>query len=126
MLIIIDDDAMVGEAIADYFNETYPVKWFTSPKEALAFAQAEPFFAQVFIVDYRMPEMNGGQVARAIKSLNKDFQVILISGFTDFEDIQMLLKQKDIDEFHRKPLDFAALKKSVEFRRKMFLKKSAI
>ncbi|MFQ3607616.1 MAG: response regulator [Chloroherpetonaceae bacterium] len=126
MLIVIDDDTIVGETIADYFSDTYPIKVFTLPKEALAFVQTDPFFPQVFIVDYRMPEINGGQVARAIKKLNKDFQVILISGFSDFDDIQALLKQKDIDEFHRKPLDFAALKKSIEFRRKMFLKKSAL
>lgn len=126
MLVIIDDDAMVAESIADFFNDTYPVKWFTSPKSALTFVQDEPFFAEVFIVDYRMPETNGGVVARQIKNINKNFQVILISGFADFEDVQSLLNQKDIDEFHRKPLNFDALKKSVAFRRKMFLKKSAI
>ncbi len=126
MLIIIDDDAMVGETLSDVFDGTYAVKSFTSPRKALAFAEAEPYFPQVFIVDYRMPEMNGREVARIIKNFNKNFQVILISGFTDFEDIQELLRQKDIDEFHRKPLDMEALKKSVEFRRKMFLKKSAI
>lgn len=126
MLIVIDDDLIVGETISDFFSEIYPVKFCTSPKEAFDFIEREPFFAQVFIVDYRMPEMNGGQVARQIKSLNKDFQVILISGFTDFEDIQYLLRQRDIDEFHRKPVDYERLKKSVEFRRKIFLKKSAI
>ncbi len=126
MLVIIDDDAIVGETVSDFFEGIYEAKYFTSPKEALAFVEREPFFPQVFIVDYRMPQMNGGQVARAVKNINKDFQIILISGFTDFEDIQALLKEKDIDEFQRKPLDFDALKKSVEFRRKMFLKKSAI
>lgn len=126
MLVVIDDDVMLGESILDYFSEIYSVKYFSSPKKALTFVQSEPFFPQVFVVDYRMPEMSGGQAARVIKSLNKNFQVILISGFTDFEDIQMLLKQKDIDEFLRKPLDFLILKKSVEFRRKIFLKKSAL
>lgn len=126
MLIVIDDDPSVGETISDVFDETYTVKYFQSPIEALKFVQSEPFSAQVFIVDYRMPEMNGGEVARQIKAINQDFQVILISGFTDFEDIQMILRQRDIDEFHRKPLDFNALRKSVEFRRKLFLKKSAI
>lgn len=126
MLIVIDDDLIAGETISDFFSEIYPVKFYTSPKETFDFIEREPFFPQVFIVDYRMPEMNGGQVARQIKSLNKDFQVILISGFTDFEDIQYLLRQRDIDEFHRKPVDYERLKKSVEFRRKIFLKKSAI
>lgn len=126
MLVVIDDDQMVGETVVDAFSDSIDVKYFESPKEALAFAESDPFFPQVFIVDYRMPEMNGGQVARAIKTLNKDYQVILISGFSDFDDIQELLRQKDIDEFHRKPLDFSILKKSVDFRRKIFLKKSAI
>ncbi|MGQ9804660.1 MAG: response regulator [Chlorobiales bacterium] len=126
MLIVIDDDPIVGETISDFFNDIYPVKFFTSPKEAFDFIEREPFFAEVFIVDYRMPETNGGVVARRIKSLNKDFQVILISGFADFEDVQSLLKHKDIDEFHRKPVDYERLKKSVELRRKIFLKKSAI
>jgi DNA-binding NtrC family response regulator len=126
MLVVIDDEQAVAETISDFFGEQYPTKCFSSPVEALTFIQSEPFFAQVFIVDYRMPEINGGEVARQIKAINKDFQVILISGFADFEDIQMMLRQRDIDEFHRKPLDFNTLKKSVEFRRKIFLKKSAI
>ncbi len=126
MLVIIDDDPMVVETLSDVFDGIYTVKSFTAPKKALAFAEAEPYFPQVFIVDYRMPEMNGGEVARIIKNLNKNFQVILISGFTDFDDIQGLLKEREVDEFHRKPLDMEALKKSVEFRRKIFLKKSAL
>ncbi len=126
MLVIIDDDPMVCETLSDVFDGTYAIKSFTSPRKALAFAEAEPYFPQVFIVDYRMPEMNGGKTAQRIKNLNRDFQVILISGFEDFEEIQNLLKARQIDEFHRKPLDMEALKKSVEFRRKMFLKKSAL
>jgi len=126
MLVVIDDDPMVCETLSDVFEETYTVKYFTSPKKALAFVEAEPYFPQVFIVDYRMPEMNGGETARIIKNLNKNFQVILISGFTDFDDIQGLLKERQVDEFHRKPLDMETLKKSVEFRRKIFLKKSAL
>jgi len=125
MLIVIDDDEIIGEAICEHFSELYPTKFFQSPKDALAFVETEPFFPQVFIIDYRMPEMSGGFVARQIKSLNKDYQVILISGFADFEEVRVLLEQKDIDEFHRKPLDFVSLKRSVESRRKMFLKKSA-
>ncbi len=126
MLVIIDDDPLVGETLIDTFEDAYEVKFFEHPKNALEFAKAEPFFPQVFIVDYRMPETNGGIVARQIKALNPDYQVILISGFTDFDDIQALLKQKDIDEFHRKPLNLEGLRKSVDFRRKIFLKKSAI
>jgi len=103
-----------------------PLNTSPLPKKALAFVEAEPYFPQVFIVDYRMPEMNGGETARIIKNLNKNFQVILISRFTDFDDIQGLLKERQVDEFHRKPLDMETLKKSVEFRRKIFLKKSAL
>lgn len=126
MLVIIDDDITVGETLSDVFSEAYSAKFFQSPMEALKFIEAEPFFPQVCIVDYRMPEMDGGAVARRIKSLNKDLQIILISGFADFVIVQELLKQRDIDEFHRKPLDIQALKRSVEMRRKIFLKKSAI
>ncbi len=126
MLVIIDDDPMVGETLIDSLEELYEVKFFECPKKAFEFVAAEPFFPQVFIVDYRMPETNGGIISRQIKTLNPNYQVILISGFTDFDDIQLFLKQRDIDEFHRKPLNMEALKKSVEFRRKMFLKKSAI
>ncbi len=117
---------MVCETLSDVFEERYLVKHFTSPRKALSYVELESYFPQVFIVDYRMPDMNGAEVARIIKNLNKNFQVILISGFTDFEDIQELLKEREIDEFHRKPLDMEALKKSVEFRRKIFLKKSAL
>ena len=126
MLVVIDDDPIVCETLSDVFDGTYAVKSFTSPKKALAVAEAEPYFPQVFIVDYRMPDMNGAEVARIIKNLNKNYQVILISGFTDFDDIQGLLKERQVDEFHRKPLDMETLKKSVEFRRKIFLKKSAL
>lgn len=126
MLVIVDDDELLLESVIDYFQPIFNLKSFSSAKEALKFIEQNRFFPQVCLVDFRMPEMSGGILANRIKQIDETIQVILISGFTDFEQVQLLLKQKDIDEFQRKPIDFGILHKSIEFRRKLFLKKNAI
>jgi DNA-binding NtrC family response regulator len=126
MLVIVDDDGLVLESLADYFQTRFNLKTFLSPKTAIEFVEKERFFPQVCLLDFRMPEMNGGVLESRIKNIDESIQVILMSGFSDFDQVQLLLKQKSIDEFQRKPLDFHVLHRSIEFRRKLFLKKNAI
>lgn len=45
------------------------------------------------IIDFSMPEMNGMQTARALKEINADVKIVLISGLICDEEIQ---EQKDI------------------------------
>jgi CheY-like chemotaxis protein len=56
------------------------------------------------ITDIRMPKMNGLDLAAAIRKLNPEQKIILMSGFT--EDIEILQRQQKLGyPFLAKPVD---------------------
>jgi CheY-like chemotaxis protein len=51
--------------------------------------------ADLVIVDYAMPQMNGGEVVRKVKKSSPRLPVILLSGYT--ETLELETKVKDAD-----------------------------
>jgi CheY-like chemotaxis protein len=51
--------------------------------------------ADLIIVDYAMPQMNGGDVVRKVKKSSPRLPVILLSGYT--ETLELEIKVKDAD-----------------------------
>ncbi len=49
----------------------------------------------IVIVDYRMPQMNGGEVVREIKRANPKLPVILLSGYVETMDLEEKVKEGD-------------------------------
>lgn len=104
-LLLIDDKKVVldiyGRALS-HFGIT--VESFTNPAEAVARYSK---LVDLVVTDYQMPEMNGHQVAEAIRATNKDAKILLITasdvsgdGFTG-----VMRKPIIISEFIQKVLD---------------------
>ncbi len=49
----------------------------------------------IVIVDYVMPQMNGGEVVREIKRLNSKIPVILLSGYTETWGLEEKVTEAD-------------------------------
>jgi DNA-binding response OmpR family regulator len=78
--ILIDDDPSLVEAVADALSdEGVEVEAFTEPRSALARLKLPPR-PDVVLVDYLMPEMDGGQFVEELARAGIDVPVILISG----------------------------------------------
>ena len=79
-VLVVDDEASVREVLTEYLlSMGHTVKCASSGSEGLELFQAGEF--DVVITDRAMPDMNGDQVAAAIKILAPSVPVILLTGF---------------------------------------------
>jgi CheY-like chemotaxis protein len=78
ILCVDDDEAMLGYERALLERSGYVVLTTASPKQALKFVTACK--CDVVLLDYDMPEMNGNELACAIKQVRPEQLVILVSG----------------------------------------------
>ncbi len=78
-ILCIDDDAQ-SLKVRKILLETsdFRVHTATSGKEGLRFFRTH--HVDAVILDYEMPDMNGGQVARKLKSLRADVPVLILSA----------------------------------------------
>ena len=87
-LLVCDDDPAVLELICDALAaQGYDVVPVTSGRAALSVV-ARDMSIRLMVVDFTMPEMNGGAVTRAVLAERPDMPVLLITGNADPEAIQ--------------------------------------
>jgi CheY-like chemotaxis protein len=85
MILCIDDEP-VGLRVRKMLLETqgYKVLTATSGREGLQLFATHPIAAVV--LDYAMPEMNGDQVAIALRRLKPDVKILLFSAYVKFPE----------------------------------------
>ncbi len=85
-LILCVDDEPTGLRVRKMLLESkgYKVVTATSGREALEVFAQYPISAVV--LDYAMPEMNGDQVAIALKHLNPSVKILLFSAYMNFPE----------------------------------------
>lgn len=82
-ILLVDDDEMVGEAIATMLEECgHRVTVANSAAQALVYLKSEARFDLV-ITDYAMPGMTGLELARRVRDLKPDLPIILSTGYAD-------------------------------------------
>jgi len=77
------------------------VECFSSPAEAIERARHEPF--DLFVSDYRMPEMDGIEFLKAVKELQPDAARLILSGYADLNALIRAVNEVGIDRFIAKP-----------------------
>lgn len=111
-ILIVDDDKNVRSFLERYLKQKgYPfVQSVENGSEALKVTQKENI--KLVLLDIRLPDMNGVEVLRKIKSLNKDIKVIMITAFPE-EAIAKEALQYGACDYIVKPFDLACLKSAV-------------
>jgi CheY-like chemotaxis protein len=84
--ILCIDDEVKGLAVRKMLIEShgYEVVTATSGREGLALFVSHPIRAVV--LDYAMPEMNGAEVAAALKRINPAVKILLYSAYPDLPE----------------------------------------
>lgn len=102
-ILVVDDEPSIRSALKDILQlEGYQVCTASNGREGVElFSQAGHDFDLV-IMDMRMPEMDGKTAFREIRRLKNDQKVVLISGYSQQEDLQELIKN-GAAEFIAKP-----------------------
>ncbi|KAB2927410.1 MAG: response regulator [Dechloromonas sp.] len=80
---------------------TLEVEAFTSAREALQRARDEDF--DLFVSDYRMPEMDGIEFLKAAKEIRPDAARLILSGYADLNALIRAVNEVGIERFIGKP-----------------------
>jgi DNA-binding NtrC family response regulator len=102
-LLIVDDEESVRDSLYNWFIEDgYYVDCAQNAKEALSMLESRNY--DIILADIKMPGMDGLEMHRRIKSLNKDSIVIVMTAFASVETAVQALKDGAYD-YVTKPFD---------------------
>jgi len=120
-IMIIDDELIIGSMFEKMLTPSgFTVLAETSPRRALERIREIPDQIDVALIDLKMPEMNGIDVIKAIKSMAPEIVCIVLTGFASVDNTIAAIRAGAYD-FMQKPVNFDeltfALKRGVENRR---------
>ena len=85
-ILVVDDEALVLRGTAEMLRALgHRVIEAEGGAEALAMLHREPAIEAV-VTDYKMPRMDGAELARRIRKARPDMPILLISGYTGAAD----------------------------------------
>ena len=112
-LLIVDDEPGILQAMQRSFRRSnFHVFTAGSAEEGLALLEKETI--QVVLSDFRMPQMSGGELVRAIKQRHPDVVSMIISGYADFDSAVEVLNSGAAIKFLRKPWNNQSLLQEVD------------
>ena len=83
-ILVVDDDLLVLESLDDFLKQaSYTITTANSAREAIEQARETPY--DVAVLDMKMPEMDGFQVAAMLRQLQPSLRVIIFTGYASLE-----------------------------------------
>ena len=111
-ILVIDDDLAVCELLADSLATFgHPAYTASNASEALEIVKREPI--RLVLTDIDMPEVDGFEVLRSIKSYDADVDVVMVTGATDV-DIAIRAIREGASDYVTKPLNLDEVQIVVE------------
>ncbi len=113
-ILVAEDSREVREFIADYVLKPAGYDVLVADDGAIAFRLAREKKPDLIIADWRMPNLDGLELKRALTSHNINAPFILISGEAS-EDVVAQAALNNVSAFLRKPLNTDVLLKVVNY-----------
>src|SRR6266545_4373933 len=102
-ILIVDDEASVRDSLRSWFaEEGHHAEAASSAREALERVAREPW--DIFLVDIRMPGMDGIELHRRIREVRPEAAVIIMTAYASIETAVTAMKQGAYD-YIVKPFD---------------------
>ncbi len=102
-ILIVDDEESVRDSLTNWFTEDgFRVDSAENAKRALQMIEAEHY--DIILADIKMPGMDGLEMLRRIKSMNKEAIVIMMTAFATVDTAVVALKDGAFD-YVTKPFD---------------------
>ena len=111
--LVVDDDFNTCDSVAKLLTRVgMRAEWTLSGREAVLRARqsielGDP--CRAYIIDWRLPDMNGIEVTRQIHSLNDDTPIIILTAY-DWSDIEAEAKAAGVTAFCSKPMFLSDLR----------------
>jgi two-component system catabolic regulation response regulator CreB/two-component system response regulator ChvI len=112
-VLVVDDEPDIAES-AKMGPEASGLKidTFSDPQEALD--NFKPNEYEIAILDMRMPNLNGFQLYREIKTRDNEIRVIFFTAFEEYrEEFRKAFPEFDERRFLKKPVTIAKLKEQL-------------
>ncbi len=100
-VLVVDDEVRSQEALRRTLDEDFEVFTAANADEALRIMESE--WVQIIVCDQRMPGMSGVEFLRRVRSQWPDSLRIILSGYTDAEDIIAGVNEAGIYQYLLKP-----------------------
>lgn len=100
-VLIVDDEQRSLESLQRILEDTFDVKTAASAEEAEEILERE--WVQVILCDQRMPHMSGVEFLKSVRERWPDVVRMIISGYTDAEDIIRSINEAGIYQYVMKP-----------------------
>ncbi len=101
-LLIVDDERDILLTLHELFSPLYTVRTAESGAQALAIIQSG-FIPQVILADQRMPGMSGTEFFAQTISLMPHTVRVVLTGYTDVQDLTDSINQGNVYRFLTKP-----------------------
>ena len=105
--LVVDDDFNTCDSVTKMLVRVgMRSEWTLSGKEAVLRARQSMELGDAFhayIIDWRLPDMNGIEVTRQIRSLGDDTPIIILTAY-DWSDIEVEARAAGVTAFCAKPL----------------------
>ena len=112
LLLVVDDEEANLQKLVRTLRPDYPVQQASSGKQALELLEKHAISA--VITDQRMPGMSGVDLLRASLKIRPDVVRIILTGYTDAEDIINAINEGHVHRYITKPWDPHSLKQMVD------------
>jgi signal transduction histidine kinase len=110
LVLIVDDEYGPRESIAYTLSAEFDVVTADRPSEGIKRVQERPF--SVIILDIRMPEMDGIRALEAIRKIDRDVSVVMLTGYGTLQTAQQSMLH-GANQYLRKPPDITELLEAV-------------
>ena len=114
--LVVDDDFNTCDSVTKMLVKVgMRAEWTLSGKEAVLRARQSIEMSDVYhayIIDWRLPDMNGIEVARQIRSLHDDTPIIILTAY-DWSDIEVEAKAAGVTAFCSKPMFLSDLRETL-------------
>ena len=114
--LVVDDDFNTCDSMTKMLVKVgMRSEWTLSGKEAVLRARQSIEMSDAYhayIIDWRLPDMNGIEVTRQIRSLNDDTPIIILTAY-DWSDIEVEAKAAGVTAFCSKPMFLSDLRETL-------------
>ena len=114
--LVVDDDFNTCDSVTKMLVKVgMRAEWTLSGKEAVLRARQSIEMSDVYhayLIDWRLPDMNGIEVTRQIRSLHDDTPIIILTAY-DWSDIEVDAKAAGVTAFCSKPMFLSDLRETL-------------
>ena len=102
-ILVVDDDPDIVALLGKTLGSRYRVLRASSGTEALSIVAHNELMA--VLTDQRMPGMTGVQLARAVHAEDAQLSVVLLTAYTDPQDVIAAINEGEVFRYVTKPWD---------------------